>query len=468
MTKFTSFLAITAMFFISSKAFAWDGKSSDISWFSNSQSEFHITTAEQLKGLSDLVLVGNTFEDKTILLDNDIDLGYSPWQPIGGNAYKIYFNGIFDGQNHKITAVHPVLDPSSFYSLQSYGLFGSTGWKSIIKNLTVTGGAEIAPNSSTNTLWAGSIVGNSGGRVENVQTDFNISASDVSYFDAQVLYVGGICGQGNTIINAKSSGKISLAIANAQWRIGNQGGIGGIVGRGGKINKVQSICDLSAWGGKSMTSVGGIVGEGWDCTIENACFYGSLSIQQDIWNNPLTFLTACSGIVGRCNNSLTVSNCISAPTSYSVKVSANYLAPIAGDSQSQNWIGSNNYYTLPPTASDNLGQVTTENKLRSGEPLEGFDSSIWEFKTNELPSIKNIGIGEVTSINNIENNDRADFIINNNKITFPHIKTKVLIEIYSLDGKKVYSNYINSKESISLRKGAYVIKIEKSKIKIAI
>lgn len=100
--------------------------------------------------------------------------------------------------------------------------------------------------------------------------------------------------------------------------------------------------------------------------------------------------------------------------------------------------------------------------------MEGFDSDIWEFKTNELPSIKNIGVGEATSISNIENNYQTDFIINKNKITFPNIKAKTRIEIYNLDGQKEYSGYINSNESISLRKGVYVIKIEKTRIKIAI
>lgn len=468
MIKLTRFLAIAAVTFINLEAFAWDGRSSDISWFSNAQNEYHISNAEQLKGLSDLVLVGNTFEDKTIILDNDIYLGYSSWQPIGGNTYGSgYFNGIFDGQNHKITSVHPVLNTNSSYPLLSYGLFGNTGDKSIIKNLTVTGGAEIAPGASTSELCAGGIVGSSNGSVENVQTNFNISASDKSYNDVQSLYVGGVCGRGNNVTNAKSSGKLALAYANVQWRIGNQGGIGGIAGRGGNINKVESACNISAWG-KNMTAVGGIVGEGLDCTVENAMFCGSLSIQQDIFYNPSAFLTACSGIVGRSINTLSVSNCISAPSSYNVTISAIYLAPIAGDSQSKDWTGSNNYYTLPPTASDNLGQVITENKLCSGDPLNGFDSNVWDFKANKLPSIKNVGVGEVTSIKNIENVNRTDFLINNNKIIFPNIKARTIIGVYSIDGKKVYSGYINSNEPILLNKGTYIIKIGKSKIKIAI
>ena len=41
MTKITRFWAIAAMFFISSKTFAWDG-SSDISWFSGCESTYFL------------------------------------------------------------------------------------------------------------------------------------------------------------------------------------------------------------------------------------------------------------------------------------------------------------------------------------------------------------------------------------------------------------------------------------------
>jgi hypothetical protein len=332
MIKLIHVLTATCLFFYSSVVFAWDGVSSDISWYSTSQNEYHIKNGDQLKGLSDLVLVGNTFEDKTIILDNDIDLGYNPWQPIGGNAYNpVKFNGVFDGQKHKITAVHPVLSDNSFYSTKAYGLFARVGAKSVIKNLIVTGGANISPIGNCIEICAGGIAGESYGEIENVQTDFNISADDKGYTDV-TLYVGGICGDGNVIKKAKSSGSIKFAYANVYWRANDHCGIGGIVGRGKEVCEVQSDCEISAWA-KNFTSIGGICGlakVSQKCMVENACFYGSLSVAKEIYYEPSALYTACSGIVGAARecDTLTVSNCISAPTNYSVYVgSANLFWP---------------------------------------------------------------------------------------------------------------------------------------------
>lgn len=467
MVNFTRVLAVIAVAFFGLNALAWNGSSSDVSWFSNSKNEYHITTAEQLKGLSDLVLVGNSFEGKTVILDKDIDLDSNPWQPIGSHTYgDAKFNGVFDGRNHKVLGVRPVLSNASSQWELCYGLFGSAGSKSVIKNLTVKGWMYIAPEQYRQScVYAGGIVGSSNGVVENVQTDFNISAGGESCSEISDLYVGGICGIGDTVVNAKSSGEITLAYVN-RWRIGSTGRIGGVVGQGKNINKAQSDCTISVWG-NNKTSVGGIIGEGWNCTVVNACFYGSLSVKKDVWYSVQDDYAACSGIVGIGRDSLSVSNCISAPSNYNVEVGKFWLAPIVGDSNSRNWTGSNNYYTLPPNTSDKLGKVTTESKLCSGDSLDGFDTTIWEFKSGELPSIKNVGVGDITSVEYVEYSDPTNFIINGNKILFPNIKANTLVEIYSLDGKKVHRKSLNGNESISLNTGVYVVRIGKNRVKIA-
>ena len=473
MIKFTRLLAFAAMLFISSEVFAWDGHSSDISWFSSSKTEYHIANAEQLKGLSDLVLVGNDFEGKTIILDNDIDLGYSSWQPIGGNTYNAArFNGIFDGQNHKIKAVHPALSEDSYYPLKTYGLFGSVGEQSIIKNLSITGGSQIAPASNDNTICAGGIAGESYGTIENVQVEFSITASDKSYNDIANLYVGGVCGKGNSIVKAKSSGTIGFAYANVQWRISDlsgTAGFGGIAGQAKEIKIAQSNSEISAWG-KNMTFVGGIVGKMQDGSVENTCFYGKLSIVKDIWYNPSAFLTGCSGIIGGGfgGNTLSVSNCISAPSNYNVQVSAIYLAPIVGDSNSNNWTGNNNYYTLPPTVSDNLGQATTEGFLCKGNVLDGFDNNIWDFPNGELPSLKDLQWQNTTSISNVEQKQLPQFSINQNEVTITNIEPNTRFTVYNVQGSKVLSEKINPNESITLLNGTYIIKLGNSTYKIAI
>ena len=65
MNKFTRSLVVLAfsMMGLSGYADIWDG-SSDTSWYSESNSEFHIKRAAQLKGLFDLVKAGNSFDGR--------------------------------------------------------------------------------------------------------------------------------------------------------------------------------------------------------------------------------------------------------------------------------------------------------------------------------------------------------------------------------------------------------------------
>ena len=58
---------MTMLLPIVANADTWDGASSETSWFSDSESTFYLTKASQLKGLSDLVNTGQTFEG-----ENDI------------------------------------------------------------------------------------------------------------------------------------------------------------------------------------------------------------------------------------------------------------------------------------------------------------------------------------------------------------------------------------------------------------
>ena len=64
----------------------WDG-TADTSWYTSAPdaSEYHISTAEQLAGLAQLVNDKATpvlFGGKTIYLDNDLDLSGTQWTPL--------------------------------------------------------------------------------------------------------------------------------------------------------------------------------------------------------------------------------------------------------------------------------------------------------------------------------------------------------------------------------------------------
>ena len=96
---------------------AWDG-TADTSWYVGHESDtvYHITTAEQLAGLAEVINKENTpasFEGKTVYLDNDLDLAGHEWISIGNGLAKqnatqydpdwyYSFNGTFDGQGHVI------------------------------------------------------------------------------------------------------------------------------------------------------------------------------------------------------------------------------------------------------------------------------------------------------------------------------------------------------------------------------
>lgn len=139
-----------AMTFLPMAAFAegtsvdnWDG-SADTSWYVGHEidTEYHITTAEQLAGLAELTNIGidtgastgNTFENKIIYLDCDLDLGGYPWTPITNRNVDdgYFFKGTFDGKGHTIYNLNRHgIGNDSFDSLFGYVQGG------VIKNLNV-------------------------------------------------------------------------------------------------------------------------------------------------------------------------------------------------------------------------------------------------------------------------------------------------------------------------------------------
>jgi len=89
----------------------WDG-SADTSWYTSAPdaTAYHISTAEQLAGLAQLVNAdpGTTnFAGKTFYLEKDLDLSGHEWisigTGIGGDCPEYSFCGVFDGQDHVIS-----------------------------------------------------------------------------------------------------------------------------------------------------------------------------------------------------------------------------------------------------------------------------------------------------------------------------------------------------------------------------
>ena len=79
--------------------YVWDGMTADTSWYDDTSGEFPIADAGDLAGVSKLAAEGETFEDKTLTLTDDIDLDNEKWVPIQS------FKGEFDGNGKTISGL---------------------------------------------------------------------------------------------------------------------------------------------------------------------------------------------------------------------------------------------------------------------------------------------------------------------------------------------------------------------------
>ena len=200
---------------VTTYASVWNGKA-DTKWYKDSETEFTITTPEQLAGLAKLVNKGNDFKGKTVKLGANIMLNdtanwqnwdkkkpKNKWKPIGYDKYKYYGNiwrvmiatneynwfvGTFDGNGFTVSGVY--VNQSDSYA----GLFGYA--IANIKNLGVT--ASYIKGDS----YTGGLVGY-----------FMAGTISNCYFSGTVigsLYVGGLAGYSEgKVIDSYSTGMVT-------------------------------------------------------------------------------------------------------------------------------------------------------------------------------------------------------------------------------------------------------------------
>lgn len=183
---------------------------------------FTIATPAQLAAFRDAVNAGNSYAGKAIALTADIDLGGSPWTPIGaavrsGSGVKegsTPFAGTFDGSGHRVTglAIAPTAAPADGpdYAL---GLFGAV-MGGTVKDLVLPDASIAAPQSEL----AGGAVGllGDGGTVSGVTVGGSIAAK---------------CGTGGIVGRLVARGAIAGCTNDAEVTVtGGSGNAGGIVG----------------------------------------------------------------------------------------------------------------------------------------------------------------------------------------------------------------------------------------------
>ena len=239
----------------------WDG-TADTSWYvgHETESEYHITTAEQLAGLAQLVndkTASVSFKEKTIYLDNDLDLSGSQWTPIGdGSNHGRFFAGTFDGQHHKIMNLY---HHSTGDELIRNGLFGVVSDGGTLKNLLVTD-ADIASNDGS--LLAGILADwVNGGTVENCYTSGKIENN------VGDKMVGGLIGQCTWSTQVKGCGS-DATVVSTESDENHVDTVGGLIGQWENSTDSSSITDC--WFGGSVScnniysAVGGVLGANFE------------------------------------------------------------------------------------------------------------------------------------------------------------------------------------------------------------
>ena len=273
----------------------WDG-TADTSWYDENKTEFHLQTAEQLAGMAKLVNDNTAnFKDKTVYLDNDLDLGGHEWISIGNGANTAWgsFQGIFDGQSHVVYNLysHEGLKSESKdnnNNLYRNGLFGAI-YNATVQNLGIENADIVIPMNDTSTYGKGILVDwMTDSTIKNCYTTGSITGG--SYIEK---FIGGIAGflNGNNSISQCYSTAAITGNYNGEYYAEQEGGLepmdcwdslGGIVGASYTGQVTISDC----WfGGEIVVNsiqapVGGIIGYGEGVSMVN-CLVATKEIGND-------------------------------------------------------------------------------------------------------------------------------------------------------------------------------------------
>ena len=279
----------TAALATDNSADTWDG-TADTDWYVDHEldAEYHITTAEQLAGLAQLVNAdpGKTnFAGKTFYLENDLDLSGHEWISIGtvlgGNYPEYSFCGVFEGQGHVI---------SNLYSRESYiegaegadeshnllrnALFGSV-YNGEVKNLGVANAEIWIDPKDDSAAGKGILVDWMGkSKITNCWTSGSIYSG--TKIEKNIGGIVGITMQGCTISGCYSTATLTGNFTNSEGYYEDPqylqpDTIGGIVGArfDGSLTVTDCWFDGEIVVNSIQAAVGGIVGYAKDDYFSN-------------------------------------------------------------------------------------------------------------------------------------------------------------------------------------------------------
>ena len=306
--------------FAESAADVWDG-SADISWYvgHETDTEYHISTAEQLAGLAQLVNAdpGTTnFAGKTVYLENDLDLSGHEWISIGtgrgGSDPEYSFCGVFDGQGHVISNLYShesyIEGADESHNLLRNALFGSV-YNGEVKNLGVAD-AEIWIDPKDNSAAGKGILVDWMGKskITNCWTSGSIYSG--TKIEKNIGGIVGVTEQGCTISGCYSTATLTGNFTNSEGYYPDPNNlppdtIGGIIGARFDGNLTVTDCwfDGKIVVNSLQAAVGGIVGYTDDQlgsgTVNN-CMVTTTDMGVDKDGNTCWVAYALSGTVENC------------------------------------------------------------------------------------------------------------------------------------------------------------------------
>jgi len=202
----------------------------DISWYTGKETEYVLTSADQLMGFQALRVQQISFEGVTIKLDCDVIINQGTLEEIVARGGKNHawaqlnsaylFKGTFDGQGHTISGVYMQLGTSAVR-----GMFGGVSGNAVIKNFTLENCYFGGPSADKDYL--GCLIAKVSGSADVKVSNVTIRNALMQEKTGKLNSIGGFVGvveSGNklTVTNCSFEGTIDFGTK------GN--GVGGFIG----------------------------------------------------------------------------------------------------------------------------------------------------------------------------------------------------------------------------------------------
>ena len=400
----------------------WDG-SADTSWYTSAPdaSAYHISTAEQLAGLAQLVNAdpGTTnFAGKTFYLDNDIDLSGHEWISIGtgrgGSNPEYSFCGVFDGQGHVISNLYShesyIEGADESHNLLRNALFGNV-YNGEVKNLGVAD-AEIWIDPKDNSAAGKGILVDWMGKskITNCWTSGSIYSG--TKIEKNIGGIVGVTVQGCTISGCYSTATLTGNFTNSEG--------------------YYTDPDPADW---PFDTIGGIVGARFDSnlTVTDCWFDGKIVVN--------SLQATVGGIVGYTDDILgsgTVNNCMVTTTDMGVDKDGNtcWVAyALGGTVENCYWPNDTKAYDPSP-----LAYVGGQSNEEQGTAVTDFTSA------DVLAGLKNnagAGVGWVAGIG------YPTFVWDDNNIPADYTAVDAAITSAEALDSSLYTNYSAVEDSIN-------------------